>query len=154
MTICQATSADAGVLAHLEAACFVEPWSARALGNALADDKYVVLLAQDAAGKHCGYALGWNVGDEAEVARVGVQPTYRGNGWGEKLTSALLESFAARGVRTVFLEVRASNEVAQRMYARCGFRVVGQRPEYYDDNETAVVMLFEVSAPQTQATGC
>jgi ribosomal-protein-alanine N-acetyltransferase len=143
MTIRRATSADAEVLTALEAACFAEPWSSRALRNALTDEKYGVLVAQG-TDEILGYALGWSVGEEAELARIGVLPAFRGVGWGEKLARALLEEFAARGVKSVFLEVRASNEVALRMYAHCGFKVVGRRREYYADGEEAKIMVFDL----------
>jgi len=39
------------------------------------------------------------------------------------------------------LEVRASNEIAQELYKKYGFRVVGRRPRYYSsDGEDAVIM--------------
>jgi len=39
------------------------------------------------------------------------------------------------------LEVRAGNRVAQRLYARHGFAVVGRRLGYYSDNsEDALLM--------------
>lgn len=152
MTIRLAASADVEVLTMLEAACFAPAWSLHTLSAALADEKYIVLLAQDANDNCLGYALGWSVGDEAEVARIGVLSEFRKNGWGEQLTRTLLEAFATRGVRVVYLEVRTSNEGAQRMYARCGFRVVGQRNAYYDDNETAVVMAFDRSEREQVTT--
>jgi ribosomal-protein-alanine acetyltransferase len=131
--------ADAEALAALEAVCFGEPWSPRALQQALEDEKYRVLLAQS-AGQAVGYAFGWNLGEEAELARIGVLPEFRGEGQGERLMRALLLEFAGRGVRTVFLEVRSSNAGAHRLYARCGFEVVGRRREYYADGEDAVLM--------------
>jgi [ribosomal protein S18]-alanine N-acetyltransferase len=48
--------------------------------------------------------------------------------------------------RVVTLEVRRSNEGAQRLYRRFAFRAVGVRPNYYaDDQEDAIVMLLEMS---------
>jgi ribosomal-protein-alanine N-acetyltransferase len=44
------------------------------------------------------------------------------------------------------LEVRRSNSIAQRLYARFAFRPVGVRPNYYaEDQEDAIVMLLEMS---------
>ena len=46
------------------------------------------------------------------------------------------------------LEVRRSNAGAIRLYRKYGFRPVGVRPNYYvEDNEDAIVMLLELSAP-------
>lgn len=42
------------------------------------------------------------------------------------------------------LEVRASNSVAQSLYRKYGFQVVGRRGRYYSDiNEDAVVMAVQ-----------
>jgi len=41
----------------------------------------------------------------------------------------------------VTLEVRASNEIAQELYKKYGFQVVGRRPRYYSsDGEDAIIM--------------
>ena len=40
------------------------------------------------------------------------------------------------------LEVRVSNEAAQKVYKRLGFEVIGLRKQYYNDTlEDALVML-------------
>ena len=42
-----------------------------------------------------------------------------------------LAELTARGVRTVYLEVRASNAAARRLYEALGFAEVGRRSRYY-----------------------
>lgn len=64
----------------------------------------------------------------------------RGRGLGELLLRATLDKLKQRGGREIFLEVRESNQVARRLYARCGFEKIARRKEYYDDSESAVVM--------------
>ena len=44
-------------------------------------------------------------------------------------------------IRTVTLEVRASNGAAQALYSKYGFTVQGRRKSYYTDNlEDALIM--------------
>jgi ribosomal-protein-alanine N-acetyltransferase len=43
-----------------------------------------------------------------------------------------LQTAKERGVETVYLEVRASNERAARLYARFGFTEIGIRRDYYE----------------------
>ena len=51
-----------------------------------------------------------------------------------------------RGARQVFLEVRADNPVAQRLYASEGFVELGRRPRYYQpDDVDAVVMKLDLA---------
>ena len=89
-------------------------------------------------------AVGWNVGDEAEIARLGVVESQRGRGIGLRLVEQGLREFKARGVASVFLEVRASNTVAIRLYERAGFEEIARRPNYYADGEEARVMKREL----------
>ena len=37
------------------------------------------------------------------------------------------------------LEVRESNVRARKLYEKFGFKIVGERKNYYDNNETAIL---------------
>ena len=53
----------------------------------------------------------------------------------------LLDEAIARSASWITLEVRESNDVAQRLYRKYGFTVVSTRRGYYsDNNESALVM--------------
>ena len=148
MKIAAATTDDLGTLGALERACFAEPWTTATLASALNDDKYLILLARDdgstLALNAVGYAIGWNVGDEAELARVGVHASARRQGLGKKIADALLESFRERGVKTIFLEVRQSNQAARKLYEKSDFAEIRKRLNYYADGETAIIMKAEL----------
>jgi ribosomal-protein-alanine N-acetyltransferase len=45
-----------------------------------------------------------------------------------------------------FLEVKASNKGAQRLYAKLGFEEVGRRRRYYSDGSDAVLMRRQAGA--------
>lgn len=88
-----------------------------------------------------GFAGMWCVYDEAHVTTIGVDPHYRGRGFGELLLLALFDEAIRRGATWLTLEVRVSNEVARRLYEKYGMSVQGARPRYYSDNgEDAYVM--------------
>jgi ribosomal-protein-alanine N-acetyltransferase len=70
--------------------------------------------------------------DEAELATLAVAPEQRGRGIGGELLDRLLRAALDMGVRSVFLEVRASNEGAIALYRVRGYRHVGVRRQYYD----------------------
>jgi ribosomal-protein-alanine N-acetyltransferase len=79
--------------------------------------------------------------DELHVNNIGVWPESRRRGVGGALLGAALEAAARRGAVEAVLEVRASNLPAQRMYERLGFRVVGERRNYYrEPTEDARIM--------------
>jgi len=135
-----ATPADLETLERLEHASFPDPWASETLQNALRDPAYLVLLSDEA-----GFLLGWHVGEEAELARLGVLANERGRGLGLALVLQALRDWGMRGVSSVFLEVRASNDVAVRLYERAGFSTIGRRANYYANGEEARVMKFSLS---------
>ena len=87
-----------------------------------------------------GYAGLIAYDDEAHVATLGVAKALQGEGVGSLLLDALLAEADKRSP-VVLLEVRADNEVAQRLYRRRGFEEIGRRRGYYQPSgDDAVVM--------------
>jgi ribosomal-protein-alanine N-acetyltransferase len=79
--------------------------------------------------------------DEAHIVTVAVRERYRLSGIGERLVIAALELAMDADQEVATLEVRASNDAAQRLYAKYGFARLGLRKRYYtDNNEDAVIM--------------
>lgn len=76
---------------------------------------------------------------EAELLRIAVAPRTRGRGLGRALLEACQRELAAEGMARLFLEVRAANAAAIRLYATCGWKPCGRRPKYYADGEDAVL---------------
>ena len=88
-----------------------------------------------------GYAGLWLMTDEAHITTIAVDPDFQGNGIGELLVVALIDRARQIGARWLTLEVRVSNEVAQRLYEKYTFKEMGVRRRYYSDNgEDALVM--------------
>lgn len=88
-----------------------------------------------------GFAGLWILLDEAHITAIAVSEAYRRLGIGEGLLISIVELASRLNANMVTLEVRASNLVAQGLYAKYGFRVVGKRPRYYSDNgEDALLM--------------
>jgi len=144
VTIRAAVAADLNELAALEEECFPDPWARSTLQTALDDEKTLLLVAE-CGGAVCGYATAWTILDEGELTRMAVTRHARGQGIGAALLQAVWRECWRRGARVVFLEVRAGNEVARRLYERCGFARTGVRRRYYADGEDAVVMKISVS---------
>lgn len=114
-------------LARLHAASFTtpRPWSAAEFAGLLASAGSFLIRDPD------GFALARAVADEAEVLTLAVAPAARRQGIGRRLLAGLLAEAAARGCRSVFLEVAADNAAALALYRRAGFTVAGRRPAYY-----------------------
>jgi ribosomal-protein-alanine N-acetyltransferase len=102
------------------------------------------IVGTDATAAHehlLGFIGVWLMVGEAHIVTVAVGESYRQMGIGERLVIAAIEVAQEYLQEVVTLEVRASNEAAQRLYAKYGFARVGLRKRYYtDNNEDAVLM--------------
>jgi len=130
---------DLGSVASIERLSFSDPWSERDFQECVALD--VPLLVADCDGRVVGYVIAHHAADEAEILNLGVDPEERRHGVGRALIHDMLSLLHARGISSVFLEVRESNSVAQGLYASLGFTRVGRRRHYYRrPAEDAVVL--------------
>jgi ribosomal-protein-alanine acetyltransferase len=85
-------------------------------------------------------------GRDADVQTIAIAADARGRGQGRVLLRTLLTEAAERGIRQVFLEVRADNPVAHALYESEGFMDIGRRPRYYQpDDVDAVVMKLDLA---------
>ncbi|MBN1579517.1 MAG: ribosomal protein S18-alanine N-acetyltransferase [Anaerolineae bacterium] len=83
----------------------------------------------------------WVMVDEAHISTIATLPEWRGHGLGEMILVAMIDAAILRKAILVTLEVRVSNEVAQNLYHKYHFAVVGRRKGYYhDNNEDALIM--------------
>jgi len=82
------------------------------------------VVAHDAGGAAIGFGLLGLRGARAWCAEFGVLPAWRRQGAGAALLAALLAAARKAGATDVRLEVAGANAVAQRLYARAGFRPV------------------------------
>jgi ribosomal-protein-alanine N-acetyltransferase len=88
-----------------------------------------------------GWAIVWFGVGEAHIASIGVSGSDRRRGVGELLVLGTIDAATNNDCDELTLEVRKSNEAAQALYRKYGFRVVGERKAYYvDDNEDALIM--------------
>jgi ribosomal-protein-alanine N-acetyltransferase len=88
-----------------------------------------------------GFSGFWMMMQEAHIIAIGVRNGYRQLGIGEGLLIATIELAQILNANLVTLEVRASNKIAQELYKKHGFQVVGRRLRYYSsDGEDAIIM--------------
>jgi ribosomal-protein-alanine N-acetyltransferase len=89
--------------------------------------------------------LTWAVG-EAHLLNLCVHPDWQNRGYGSLLLEYAINHVVRQGNEAMFLEVRASNSHAARLYRNRGFRVIGSRRSYYqagEGREDAIVMRLE-----------
>ncbi|HEY0004173.1 MAG TPA: ribosomal protein S18-alanine N-acetyltransferase [Pyrinomonadaceae bacterium] len=88
-----------------------------------------------------GFVAARMAGDELHINNIAVRPAYRRRGIGDNLLDAALKEAARLGCHVAVLEVRLSNEAAQKLYEKHGFHLVSRRRNYYTQPpEDALVM--------------
>lgn len=139
----RSTPADVEAIVRVAQSCF----GASAWGAAhFAPHPSRVTLVADAAEQGCiGYSVLELAADQAELQAIAVSPSFRRRHIGSALLEAVRVLARERGMRTMFLEVRESNALAQEFYRRFGFAPCGRRPAYYRmPEEAALVMSAEL----------
>lgn len=136
-------SSDLDAIMSIEKASFSSPWSARFFLQELKVPCARSLLAVEGE-KAVGYIIYWLLPGEIDIHNLAVHPAYRRQGIGRALLQAVIGEAKRRGSVGVTLEVRTSNEAAQRLYQSLGFVASGVRKGYYSDTgEDALAMVLD-----------
>jgi ribosomal-protein-alanine N-acetyltransferase len=132
---------DIDAICEIEKEAFTTPWSAGAFHNELTNNQYAHYVVMELDGYIIGYAGMWLIMDEAHITNIAVREKYRGRKLGERLLLQMQSAALFLGAERMTLEVRVSNTIAQRLYAKLGFIPAGLRKQYYTDNgEDAIIM--------------
>lgn len=140
--------ADLRAVMAIESTAFPVPWKASAYEYEITKNRlasYQVLTASqgDQPTEIIGYVGCWLMAGEAHVSTIAVHSKWRGRGLGELLLlNALVISYGA-SAQLATLEVRRSNIVAQALYRKYLFQIVGERRRYYQGREDAVIMTVD-----------
>lgn len=149
MNLRRATPDDLAAIMALERASFpTDAWSDAMMREELASSHSYYLVAEQ-AGRLVGYAglRAPRGAKDADIQTIAIAESARGRGLGRRVLEALLTEASGRGVGEVFLEVRADNPIAQKLYASEGFAEAGRRPRYYQpDDVDAIVMRLDLPA--------
>jgi [ribosomal protein S18]-alanine N-acetyltransferase len=126
----------------VEHAAYEFPWTHGNFVDALRAG-HSAWTMRDTAGGLIGYAVVMIALDEAHLLNLTVAPSCQRFGFGWRMLEAMAENARGHGARTMLLEVRPSNDAAQKMYERYGFVRIGMRRGYYParaGREDAIVM--------------
>lgn len=139
---------DLDRVVDIERGGFRHPWSRELLERELGHAWSNTLLAVERDGARelvIGYVVFWLVHDEIHILNIATAVEARRRGVGRALMLEAHASGKGRGATVATLEVRRSNVAAIELYRTLGYRQVGVRPNYYqEEGEDAIVMLVEV----------
>ena len=134
---------DLPAVLDIERRSFAQPWSRAFFEKELATPfARLVVTVEEAVPRPqvIGYTCRWRVTDEVHLLNVAVHPERRGLGHGRALVAGVVGEAEAARARVVYLEVRAGNVIARRLYRQLGFKDLGVRRGYYGPGQDAIVM--------------
>jgi [ribosomal protein S18]-alanine N-acetyltransferase len=136
---------DVSAVIAIEKASFTTPWSEILFMNEIFKPRSLPKAAMIAE-RLVGYICGNYVLDEGHILNVTVHPDFREQGIASLLVQDMVGLLKKEGCRTIFLEVRISNEAALRMYEKAGFSRIATRKAYYTlPVEDAVLMSLQLA---------
>jgi [ribosomal protein S18]-alanine N-acetyltransferase len=119
----------------IEQSAHLLPWSEATLKSCFSAD-YENFGYWSVNAELLAFALVQRVSDCWTVMNIATKPAAQRQGIGKQLVHAI-QHRAAHQQADIVLEVRSSNTAAQRLYASCGFVLVGCRKGYYPSSSTA-----------------
>jgi ribosomal-protein-alanine N-acetyltransferase len=132
---------DIDQIVNIEKLSFATPWSKESFYNELNKNQFATYVVIEDSEKVIGYCGVWLIIDEAHITNIAILPEYRGRKLGDALLAKVITTVKEMGAKSVTLEVRVTNTVAQNLYRKFGFENGGIRKNYYSDNqEDALVM--------------
>lgn len=119
-------------------------WSKDSFYGELSNELAHYYCAFDLKDNLLGYAGSWLILDEAHITTIAIAPEYRRKKIGEALVTKILDSCYENEIKYITLEVRVSNIPAISLYEKYGFKSLGSRKGYYqNNNEDALIMWTE-----------
>lgn len=141
----QMEKSDVDEVVRLESLSYGEHhWSKESFYNELSNNLAHYYCAVDEENTLLGYAGCWHIFDEAHITTLSVHPDYRKKGVAQNLIFTIVDDCYKNKIKYITLEVRESNIAAISLYEKNGFKSIGTRKNYYqDNNENALIMFTE-----------
>lgn len=112
------------------------------LKQELNTNPYTYMIGYEKEEKLIGYLSARIFEDHAEILNIVVEKEFQKQGIGTKLLQTLINEVEKRTIKSVILEVRASNHNAQKLYQALGFEKILTKSNYYP-NEDAYIFLWK-----------
>lgn len=131
-------------MVRLEKSAFKTTLGEKFLLQELIDNPFSFYYVYELNKTVIGY-IGFRVyDDQAEMMNFVVSLDHQDEGYGTQLLTYCLNELEKKHVKTISLEVRKSNQKAQHVYKKMGFKLSHIRKKYYE-NEDGYVLVKEVS---------
>ena len=110
----------------------VMPWNRESFEESLSKEHYCRVIEKDNENKDLlAFHIVCPVVDELHILTLAVKPELQGSGIGHALMHDIIDFSEVKKLKKIFLEVRASNLIAQNLYQKWQFRQISIRKAYY-----------------------
>ncbi len=138
------TEADLPAVAAIEQAVNPAPWTLGILSDCLRLHYEAHVLELDS--QIIGFSFVLCHSEECHIMNIAIAQDKQRHGYGKQLLRAIVERGRQAQAKTIYLEVRATNEPAIALYKAFGFACDGVRKGYYREGDGAVdALLFSCS---------
>ena len=145
-----AVTSDADAIAVLSRDCIEQglrwSWTAQRVRRCIDHRETNVTVIRD-GGVMAGFAIMRYGDDEAELSLLAVKPSHRRQGIGSALLYWLEVTARTAGIAVIRLQVRSANAAAIVFYRSMGFRATAVQAAYYQGVEDALLMSWDLRAP-------
>lgn len=141
----ETTLSDIDDILKIEASAYGEHhWSRDSFVSEINNKIATYYSVRISTGELVAYIGIWNIVDEAHITTLAVSNNFKRKHIAEALIAKMLEDCYNNYIKYITLEVRASNIAAIKLYEKYGFKSLGVRKGYYqDNNEDALIMWTE-----------
>lgn len=145
VTIRNAVVADVPAMVRIASAVpQAAQWSEAQYFDLFTPDRIMLVVEYDSTVS--GFLAARCSGEEYEIENIVISGALQRQGLGTKLLKELIRITGENHPAKVFLEVRESNAGARALYAKLGFRKIGERKNYYH-NPTESAWNYELVIP-------
>ena len=124
--------ADIPLVLKIENDSQVMPWSKESFTESLSKQNYCrVLENTEERNKILAFHIVSPIIDELHILTLAVCSEMYGRGLGHTLMHDIFEFAELQKLKKIFLEVRASNMIAQSLYKKWQFKQIAIRKDYY-----------------------
>lgn len=133
---------DLTTVVQIESEATQFPWSLKNFEDCL-KAKHEAWVFVDESDSILGFTIVQKVVDESHLLNICVASEYQGQGFGRKILQHVIDFSNSISSVLIVLEVRSSNQRAQKLYESAGFNEMSVRKGYYpaeEGRENAVLM--------------
>ena len=137
---------DLDQVMKIEKECFIHPYDLKQMLYEMNENPVSYLYSALIDNKVVGFIDFYITFNSASICQIAVSKEYRRKGVGNMLIGQMIKDCKSKEepVEFLTLEVRKSNETAQKFYKKHKFEEITTKKSYYDDGEDALYLVRSI----------